>query len=325
MLMWVKNMNELFENLNNLINKYDNFIIMGHSNPDLDVLGSALALHQIITEKNKNAYIFLDNDNKEKYNDSITKSLEKVNAHFTCEKNYLNLLNNSLLIIIDVYQQDRLEYPNILESKIDTIILDHHIMSQKYIRNTILLYNDTTLSSVAELITYFAKYCNTNLDFITSTIMLAGMEIDTNNYNVKTTSNTYIAASYLMEMGADTILKQELLKESKDDYIKRADYIKNSFMVNGHIAMCILHNICEKEDLAEIADELLKFVNVEASFAIGELYNGNIGISARSIGNYDVEKIMKQFNGGGHKTNAAAEVSNKNIREIKNKIIKIVR
>ena len=117
---------------------------------------------------------------------------------------------------------------------------------------------------------------------------------------------------------------EELLKESKDDYIRRADYIKNSFMINGKIAMCILNSTSKKEELAEIADELLKFVNVEASFVIGELENKNIGISARSIGNYNVEKIMKSFNGGGHITNAAAEVTNKNIREIRNEIIKKV-
>lgn len=318
-------MNDLFNDLNKLINKYDNFIIMGHCNPDLDVLGSALALQYIISEKKKNSYIFLNNDNVEEYNDSIVKALEKANGKFVNKESYLDKVNNCLLIIVDVYQKDRLEYPEILNLKLDTVILDHHIMSKKYIRENILLYNDTMLSSVVELMTYYAKFCNINLDFITATIMLAAMEIDTNSYNVKTTSNTYKAAAYLMEMGADTILKQELLKETKDDYIKRADYIKNSFMINGRIAMCILHTLCKKEELAEIAEELLKFVNVEASFVIGYIDNGNVGISARSIGNYDVEKIMKQFNGGGHKTNAAAEVSDKNIREIKNHIIKVVR
>jgi len=172
--------------------------------------------------------------------------------------------------------------------------------------------------------TFFCNYNNCKLNSVISTILLAGMEIDTNGYNLKTTANTYQAASYLMKMGADTILKQELLKETKDDYIKRADYIKNSFMINGRIAMCILNDICEKEELAEIADELLKFVNVEASFVIGELENGNVGISSRSIGNYNVEKIMKSFNGGGHITNAAAEVVDKNIKDIKNEIIKKV-
>ena len=317
-------MNDLFEQLNNLIQKYDNFILIGHKNPDLDVLGSSLALYEIIKVNNKNPYIFIDKDNIDKYNDSIKKSLNKVEFNYVNEYSYKHILNNTLLIILDLHQAERLEYPNILNNKLDTVIIDHHIMHKNYIKNNILLYNDTTLSSVIELITYYTHYCNIKLNSIISTIMLAGIEIDTNSYNLKTSSKTYLAASYLMEMGADTILKQDLLKESKDDYIRRADYIRNSFMINGKIAMCILNNKCKKEELAEIADELLKFVNVEASFVIGELDNKNIGISARSIGNYNVEKIMKSFSGGGHINTAAAEVKNKNIREIKNEIIKRV-
>lgn len=317
-------MNAFFDSLNKLIDKYDNFLLMGHKNPDLDVLGSSLALYSYIQEKNKNAYMFIDKDNLDNYNDLIIKSINKIDFNYVNKKTYKNILNNCLLIIVDVHQQERLECPEIFDDNIDTVIIDHHIMHQNYIKNNILLYNDTTLSSIVELMTYYIHYNNISLDSIVATIMLAGIEIDTNSYNLKTSSKTYLAASYLMDMGADIILKQELLKETKDDYIRRADYIKNSFMINGKIAMCILNNICKKEELAEIADELLKFVDVEASFVIGELDNNNIGISGRSIGNYDVESIMKTFNGGGHKTNAAAEVSNKNIREIKNQIIQKV-
>lgn len=317
-------MNDLFVKLNDLITKYDNFIVMGHKNPDLDVLGSSLALYSIIKDNGKDAYIFIDKDNIGKYNDSIKNAIVKVDFNYVNEETYEDILKNTLLIIVDVHQPERLEYSDILSKEMDKVVIDHHIMHKNYIKNTLVLYNDTTLSSVSELMTFFCNYNNCKLNSVISTILLAGMEIDTNGYNLKTTANTYQAASYLMKMGADTILKQELLKETKDDYIKRADYIKNSFMVNGRIAMCILNDICEKEELAEIADELLKFVNVEASFVIGELENGNVGISSRSIGNYNVEKIMKSFNGGGHITNAAAEVVDKNIKDIKNEIIKKV-
>lgn len=317
-------MNDLFIQLNKLIEKYDSFILMGHKNPDLDVLGSCLALYSVIKKNNKDAFIFIDKDHQDKYNTPIQKALSMIDFEYLNEHTYKDKINNSLLIIVDVHQQERLEYSKIIDLNLDTIVIDHHIMHKDYIKNTILLYNDTNLSSVSELVTYYCHFCNCDVGGVISSILLGAIEIDTNGYNLKTTASTYSASSYLMQMGADTILKQELLKETKDSFIKRADYIKNSFMINKNIAMCILNNTCAKEELAEIADELLKFVNVEASFVIGQLQNKNIGISARSIGHLDVEKIMKTFNGGGHMTNAAAEVKDKNIKDIENEIKKKV-
>lgn len=317
-------MNDLFIQLNKLIEKYDSFILMGHKNPDLDVLGSCLALYTIIKQKNKDVFIFIDKANTDKYNNSIQKALSMTKFDYINEHTFKERINNTLLIIVDVHQQERLEYSKIIDLNLDTVVIDHHIMHKDYIKDTLLLYNDTNLSSVSELFTYYCIYCNCNVGGVISSILLGAIEIDTNDYNLKTTASTYKASSYLMEMGADTILKQELLKETKDSFIKRADYIKNSFMINKNIAMCILNSVCDKEELAEIADELLKFVNVEASFVIGELKNKNVGISARSIGHIDVEKIMKIFNGGGHMTNAAAEVKDRNIKDIENEIIKKV-
>ena len=96
-------------------------------------------------------------------------------------------------------------------------------------------------------------------------------------------------------------------------------------MINANMAMCLLDNeIHKKADLAMIAEELLKFENVEASFAIGKLSEEVIGVSARSVGNINVEKIMNAIGGGGHKTDAAAQLEHITIQEVKTKIEEIV-
>ena len=59
---------------------------------------------------------------------------------------------------------------------------------------------------------YYLKYLNKSVDPVIATIMITGMEIDTSNYKLKTTEKTYEAAAILTSMGADSILKQELLK-----------------------------------------------------------------------------------------------------------------
>ena len=177
---------------------------------------------------------------------------------------------------------------------------------------------------MSELITFYCEYVNIDLDNVIATILLAGIEIDTNGFNLKTTSRTYEAASTLMEMGADSILKQELLKESKEEYMKRATFIRNSFMITQNIAMCIVNGITNSKELAEISEELLTFEDIEASFTLGKLEENLIGVSARSLGDFDVSEIMKKMGGGGHSSNAATQIKDKTIKEVKQEIIEML-
>lgn len=318
-------MEHLFEKLNEIIKEYDSFIIMGHKDPDLDSLGSALGLCEIIESFNKKAYLFLDDKHLEDYNSNINQAFQKMEKTIICvnERSYKKIEGKILLIITDVHSQDRLEYPDLCD-KFDTIVLDHHIKNKNYIKNTKFIYIDSNLSSMSELITYYSEYVNIDLDNVIATILLAGIEIDTNSFNLKTTSRTYEAASTLMEMGADSILKQELLKETKEEYIKRANFIKNSFMINDNMAMCIINGLTESKNLAEVSEEMLNFEDIVASFTLGKITEDTIGISARSLGSTDVSIVMKELGGGGHNSNAAAQLKGKTLKEVKQMIIDIV-
>ena len=318
-------MNKVFEKLNEIINEYDNVIVMGHKDPDLDSLGSCLGLIEVIESFNKKGYLFLNDKHLENYNTNINQAFQKMGKDIICvnERTYKKIEGKTLLIITDVHIPDRVECEKVLDL-FDIVVLDHHIKSKNYIKDTKFTYIDSNLSSMSELITYYAEYNNIDLDMVISTILLAGIEIDTNGFNLKTTSRTYEAASTLMEMGADSILKQELLKESKDEYMKRATFIRNSFMINENTAMCIVNGITESKELAEIAEELLTFENIKASYSMGKINTNTIGVSARSLGEIDVSEVMKQMGGGGHSSNAATQIKDKTLKEVKQEIIDIV-
>lgn len=318
-------MDTLFEKLNEYIQEYDSFIIMGHRDPDLDSLGSSLGLCEIIESFNKKAYLFLDDKHLEEYNSNINQAVKKMEKTIICvdERSYKKIEGKILVIITDVHTQDRLEYPKLID-KFDTIVLDHHIKNKNYIKDAKFIYIDSNLSSMSELIAYYSAYLNIDLDNVIATILLAGIEIDTNSFNLKTTNRTYEAASILMEMGADSIMKQELLKGTKDDYIRRASYIKSSFMINENMAMCVINKITESKTLAEVAEEMLNFEDIAASFALGKLDSETIGISARSLGDIDVNIIMKEMGGGGHSSNAATQIKQKTLKEVKQELIDII-
>ena len=314
-------MEQLFNKLNEIIKEYDNFIIVGHKNPDLDSIGSSLGLYNVVRHLKKNAYIYIGKDELNNYNDVFNKSLKKLkDVNFISD---VKDMDNTLVIVTDVHTKSRVGCSELIDIY-DVVVLDHHIKNKDYIKNTKFMYIDSNLSSMSELITFYLEYLNIEIDTITATILLGGIEIDTNGFNLKTTSSTYEAASILMEMGADTILKQELLKETKEEYMKKANFIKTSFMVNKDIAMCIINKEVTNIDLAEVAEELLTFEDVKASYVIGKLDNSTIGISARSLGEIDVSKVIKQMGGGGHMSNAATQISDKSIKEIEQELTDLI-
>lgn len=316
-------MNDIYEKIISIINDYDTIIIMGHKDPDLDSLGSSLGLYEIVESLKKDAFLFLNDISS--YNSNVTEALNKIGKDIkvTNEHKYKLLQGKKLVIITDLHIQERLEYPNIID-EFDVVILDHHIKSKKYIKNSKYIYINSNLSSMSEFVTFFADYLNLKLDNVISTIILGGIEIDTNGYNLKTTKDTYLSASILMQWGADTLLKQELLKETKEEYMKRASFIRNSFMINSNTAMCVINGITNSLELAQTAEELLNFEDVKASYVIGRLEDKKIGVSARSIGDIDISKIIKKIGGGGHSGNAAAQISFKSVKEVQKEIIELI-
>lgn len=303
-------MTEFFNQLDQEINKHNNIIIIGHKDPDLDCIGSSLGLYKTI---DKECYIFKTTD---KINTSSKKAYEILKGiNFLTKDNYQEKIQNTLLIVVDLHRKQLLEYEPILDQIKDVIVIDHHIKGKDKIE-TILEYIDQTKSSTTEIITEYIKYKNKQIDSTTSTIMLAGIEIDTNGYNMKTTKETYLSAAWLMEMKADNILKQNLLKENKQQYIKRTKQIEQSYTI-GNIIICPLDNHPYNPSyLATLSEDLLRFENIEASFTIGYITPTKIGISARSLGNINVEKYMSALGGGGHLTDAACQFENKTIEEV---------
>ena len=300
-------METLFNKLTEILSKYQRIIIMSHSNPDLDAIGSSMGLYRILVEMGKEAYIFLEKKDTKEYNSSVKQALERVrNIEYLYPSTYKEKLDqDTVLIILDVHQKERVEYPKLVDEAENVIVLDHHIKDNSYIKETELFYIDSTMSSMVELIAHYAKYYGVNLGILVSTVMLAGMEIDTNGFNLKTTEKTFETAAYLTSMGAD--------------------FIKSSFIFHKNIAMCVLPiPNCAKESLAEVAEELLNFEYVEASFAIGQLSENEIGVSARSMGNIDVCEIMKKMGGGGHATNAACQIPDKTVKEVERMLKKIL-
>jgi len=320
-------MEQIFNKLTELIKNNDEIILMTHYSPDFDGMGASLALQQIINKFNKKSCIVRNAKDTDKalnkaYNYMIEK---KIQHNFINKTDVLELANkNSLVIILDTQKKQLVEQPKLLEITNNIVVLDHHIKSKDSIKANIS-YINSTLSSTVEFIAHYMRYLNFNIDPLLATFLLIGLEIDTNNFTQKTTDKTYETAAFLSRQGADNVIKQEILQEEKENYIRKQKIIEKSTMVNDNIALCIANDeIYANQDLASIALKLLQFEDVEASFVIGKLKDNKIGISARSISKIDVEKIMKQLGGGGHLNEAATQIENSTIEEVKKQLLDII-
>ena len=320
-------MKHIYEQITEQIETHNQFIILAHKSIDLDAFGSALCMYQIIESYGKSAVIVMGSRLK---NSSIKKSMQllkekKINITYTTKEKVTFSNKGTLVIILDTNKKELLEYPEILEQYTDCMLLDHHIEGEGSIQNVIFKHIDNNVSSTAEMVTSYLKTIKCSISCEVATILLAGLVIDTNNFNIKTTNKTYDAASYLMTLGANNVDKQTLLKENREDYLTRQDFVKKSVMINKNMALCVMdHKIYQNHELALIAEDLLQFDAVEASFTIGFIGKKLVGISARSMGEIDVEKYMRALGGGGHKTDAACVICINSIQRVKRKLLKLI-
>ena len=310
-------MHLIFDKLTKKIREYEKIIITSHKNPDLDGLTSSIVLASIARKFNKEAFVYLNEENI-----STTKVKELVGTSYFIDK--YNVDKNTLLIIVDTSSELYISSEKMLEDFQHIVVIDHHEISENNIENVEMRYINNNLSSIIEFMTYYLKYLNFKIEENLATLMLAGLEIDTNSFNMKTTAETYKAASILMEMGASAILKQDLLRNSREEILKRYELIKKSYVYKDIISICPLTGLHNPVELAQIADELLSFKNIEITFCLGLINKDEVRISIRTRGKYNAKAIASKLNGGGSLTSSAA-VLTISVKECEEKIKEIVR
>ena len=229
---------------------------------------------------------------------------------------YLNKKNKkNLLIILDTNKKGLLQSDKPLEYIDKIAVLDHHELGEDSLTDCLMINEE--ISSTSEMVLNFATSLNMIFSPSINTVLLAGIILDTNNFSLKTNSDTYYSAYTLSSYGGSTKKVQYLLKQDIETYSERQKLLSNIIFKKGiAIAKGTPNVIYRREDLAKVADTLLFFNDVEISFVIGKISKDEIGISARSIGNKDISKVMTSINGGGDTYNGAAVFKSKKISEV---------
>lgn len=286
--------------------------IMGHKNPDLDSFGAALGIHRVARSVDREAYIVLNG-----YNDSLTDIVGDAKktgdyAFISTEKALSLADDKALVVVVDAHRPGLVESMELIDKVGRTAVIDHHRRAEDALPNLILSYMESYASSASELVTEVVQYaCEKRvLTKMEADALLAGIMVDTNRFAVKAGVRTFEAASWLRRAGADLAKVRKYFQADAESLRVKAICIANAQFHEFGVAMsvCPGDNMNSQIINSQVADELLTIKGIKASFVAGKNEKGKTVVSARSLGDVNVQRIMEKFGGGGHLNTAGAQV-----------------
>ncbi|WP_124728572.1 DHH family phosphoesterase [Staphylospora marina] len=318
--------------MSNLIRDSNRVLVMGHTQPDMDALGAAIGVVKFARLHDCEAFIVLDEENP-----SIERLVAAIRQHeylgdaLVAPDKALAWADDpeTLVVLVDTHKPSLAIDPRILEKAGRIVVIDHHRRGEDFVKDAVLVYLEPYASSTSELVTELLQYQEKRLsmDTLEATALLAGIVVDTKNFAFRAGSRTFEAASYLRRHGADLMMVQSLLKEDLDQYVRRAELIKNTHILFGDIAVATGGDdeVYDQLLIAQAADTLLNMQGIRASFVIALRDDGKVAVSARSQGELNVQLIMEELGGGGHLTNAACQFKGMSPADVKSRLVEVLK
>ncbi|MGL4662994.1 MAG: DHH family phosphoesterase [Culicoidibacterales bacterium] len=315
-----------------VLKEADKVYIMGHKFADADVIGSVLGMKRFCDHQSVDAEIILD---WSVVNDEVKKLFNELDGNdrvFTAPNQFdIDSVKGKIVktIVIDTTIQALVELPELLDVT-KVIVIDHHRRGMNSINDTEVSYIEPYASSASELVTEMLQYTpeRITLSLAEATMLFYGIIVDSQNFKIKTGKATFSAASYLRDKGADPILLHEITRESFDVFLMRNRLLSYAENLQGSKMLAVSNEedkIYRREELAKAADTLLEFSDIEVSIVAAKIDENTIGISARSMGEVNVQKLMEQFGGGGHFTAAASQIKDSNLQAVKTELEYVLR
>ena len=298
-----------------LMDQSHRVFIMGHRSPDMDCFGASLGIDRIAASVGREAYIVLG-----EYDVSMSDMVEDARntgdyQFISAEKATSLFGEGDMVVVVDTHRPGLVECEEIVDRTERLVVIDHHRRAEDVLPEQTLSYMEPYASSASELVTEIMQYAcdRKELSTMECNALLAGIMLDTNRFAVKAGVRTFEAASWLRRAGADLQSVRRYFQANEDNVRAIATCIAKARILEGGIAMTVREGSHVNSQIinSRVADELLKIKGVEASFVAGQDQSGATVVSARSLGDINVQVIMERFGGGGHLKTAGAKVEMK--------------
>ncbi|MCL1829439.1 MAG: DHH family phosphoesterase [Oscillospiraceae bacterium] len=311
-----------------LIGDSSQVFIMGHQLADMDCVGAAAGMCCICRKRGIRAYIVINpvRNASHKLISLLCREAEYENAFISPQEAMLKADGQSLLVVTDTNRPEQVEDQNLLQACNRVVVIDHHRRAASYIQNAALSLHEPYASSVCELMAELLQELTEQSDIMRceAEAVMAGIVMDTKNFMIRTGERTFEAAAFLRRAGADTEEVKKLMQNDIENTVARYNIMQRTKLYHGNIAVAAPETPQDRIVAAQAADELLNISGIQASVVIYPTEDGGVVISARSIGDINVQLLLEEFGGGGNKSAAGAQVKDISLRDAVNKMFKTI-
>jgi phosphoesterase RecJ-like protein len=312
-----------------VINNHNDFLLLTHTNPDGDAIGSCLALYHYLIQKNKNVSFLLLSPIPT--NLQFLPGIDKITIE--SEANHPPFPERlDVIMLLDLNDISRLKsiQGKIENSKAIKIVIDHHQEPKKFADFYLV---DTTASSTGEILFKLLRKDKTIrwAPEITENLYVAIMT-DTGNFRFeRTDGEVHRIVAELIDNGVDPVkLYNEVYNKIPFNaakllgigYSRLEGYYDNKLVVMPIYHKDFVETNTKEEDTEGFVESLLSIDGVIMSILMMEIVERNeVRISIRSKGNYSARKLALNFGGGGHINAAGCRFYNYDFHEAKKQII----
>ena len=304
-----------------LIKNSQKIVLLTHFNPDGDAIGSITGLYGFLIQVKKEDEVKMILPNAQPdFLKWIPHSKKLINAEQHLKKANDLIINADLIISLDFNTPARINdlQESLRNSKATKITLDHHLEPDNYAN---LILSDTSSSSTCQMVFDFAeqmawkKYLNKEI----AESLYTGIMTDTGSFRFDScTGTTHRIVGELLDEGVEkSKIHGSIYDTNSENRLRLLGKIlheKLEVLYDYRTAFISLNSAeqaqfdIKKGDTEGFVNYGLSIENIVLSVFFVER-DGEVKISFRSKGTFDVNSFArKYFNGGGHKNASGANV-----------------
>ncbi len=294
-------------------------MVMGHKAPDMDAVGACAGVCAVARKLGVPAYIVREPGyTPGKVMADRLMAHERYKGRFLSPQDALAEADAStLLVVVDTNRPDQVQSLPLLEACSKVAVIDHHRRAAEYIEGAALNFHEPYASSACELVTELLQYLLDSADLlrVEAEALLAGIMLDTKNFTMRTGGRTFEAAAFLRRAGADTAEVRKFFQTDLAGTFAKLELIRSARMYRDGVALVAVEDSVGRVTAAQCADELLNISGVESSFVVYPGPDGVTMISARSLGQTNVQMVLEDLGGGGNAAAAGAQLPGKSVAQ----------